>query len=233
MNQTQRDRVLEFFSQAKKLQGDRKAKRLGDARAGLALLKAAASARAERLSHQRASPNVFHVLGLQNREEVPARLVAWLLDPQGTHGLGTRVLLDFVTRLLRKRPQHGREALIRILNDSSLWSTAVYREESEGGDRVDILVHAPMASLVIEVKMASSEHNQQTRRYARRYRRAKGTAFVYLAPSGAPPPSSAEFIGLSYDDLCDTVVRALADYDVHEGTVSILQQFVSLLREWG
>mgnify|MGYP001628303484 CR=1 FL=1 len=233
MDAIERDRVLHFFSKAKTLQENRKAERLGDATAGLALLKAAASARAARLSHQRASPNVFHVLGMQNREEVPARVVAWLLDPQGTHGLGTRVLLDFVTLLLRKRPQHGREALIRILNDASLWSTAVYREESEGGDRVDILVHAPMASIVIEVKMASSEHGQQTKRYARRYRRAKGTAFVYLAPSGAPPPSSAEFIGFSYNDLCDTVVQAIEDYEIHGGTLSILQQFVLLLREWG
>ena len=60
----------------------------------------------ERLEDQLAGFNLFDVLGIWHRELQHSWVIAWLLDPRGSHGLGgyfLRAFLSLAAKEARKR----------------------------------------------------------------------------------------------------------------------------------
>ena len=126
--------------------------------------------------------NVFYFI--QPDENRLSDVLAWLLDPKGSHGqndlflrlifkqleLGTNETFTVDTRVLREAPTHGIEK---------------YRR------RMDVLVEAG-AYLVIENKVDSSEQSEQVKDYLEHLHRCAGgrkTALIYLTPNGRQPDS--------------------------------------------
>ena len=53
----------------------------------------------QHLSQKMQTPNSFEVLGITNAEIRHSNFLAWLLDPNGNHGMGDKFLREFVSKL--------------------------------------------------------------------------------------------------------------------------------------
>lgn len=130
--------------------------------------------------------NVWDVAGLKHDELRNVAVLAWLLDPRGTHGYGPAVLAA-VMGLLRQRAGLP----VGIAGDETLCRTAVLTEHwplASQRDRVDIALDGQDFTLLVEVKIRAPEGPDQLARYARSAqarRRAMGhdwAGVLYLSP---------------------------------------------------
>jgi hypothetical protein len=126
--------------------------------------------------------DVWTVAGLRRDELRHASILAWLLNPLGTHGFGSSVFERWVSKL-------------RFSSESSLTNLADwhgdYRVATEvcpsddGGDRVDIEIDGKDFYLCVEVKIDAPEGDQQLDRYskiARLKAASRPFAVIYLTP---------------------------------------------------
>lgn len=127
----------------------------------------------------------WEIAGLQRKEVPNTAVLAWLLDPYGSHGFG-RLPLQVLLRLIRGQNRHD------IPADFSQ-SCHIQTETSPTGDdisRVDIEISANNFFLLIEVKIDAGEQEKQVARYCRDAEiRAvnRPWAVVFLTPQGRRP----------------------------------------------
>lgn len=131
---------------------------------------------------------VWSVAGLKRSELRNAAVLAWLIDPNGSHGHGPviiRGLLQAAAEQVPSWPLHGVD----------LSHIRVHTEECPLGsdrDRVDISIDGPDFVLFVEVKIDAAEGRLQLHRYAEaakdkaRAWRKKHALMIYLSPR---PPS--------------------------------------------
>lgn len=129
----------------------------------------------------------WEIAGLQRKEVPNTAVLAWLLDPFGSHGFG-KLPLQVLLRLIRSQNRHD------IPADFS-HSCHIQTEVCPTGDeanRVDIEISADNFFLLIEVKIDAGEQEQQIARYCRDAEiRAvnRPWAVVFLTPQGRRPLS--------------------------------------------
>ncbi|WP_434040993.1 MULTISPECIES: PD-(D/E)XK nuclease family protein [Sorangium] len=139
----------------------------------------------------------------QSRQELyHSALLAWLLDPQGRHGFGSR----FLEALLRRCTSD--------LPTAQLNRARPTLEVSQGNARADIVVTGPALCLVIENKVDAREQPQQCDRLYESFGRAPGALFIFLSPSGRAPETAAgaaweAFKPMSYADIAAMLREAL------------------------
>lgn len=140
--------------------------------------------------------SIFDVLQLQRREYVHSNMLAWLLDPLGTHHAGA-VFLNAILKLAGLPGVEAHEHA-RVL---------VGREEGGGKSIIDIIVRTPMALLIIENKVDSREGEEQTPREWNDFApRAEGRQFaaVFLTKFGEDP-LDRRFQPWSYERIYDAL----------------------------
>lgn len=127
--------------------------------------------------------SAWAVAGLRRNELRNAAVLAWLLDPRGSHGFDAAVLRAFLEEVMKGTPDWP-----DLERDFS--RVAVRTEEWPLGsetDRVDIALDGPDFALFVEVKIDAPEGPEQLRRYAdlaRRKAAALGRAYgrvIYLS----------------------------------------------------
>lgn len=141
--------------------------------------------------------NIWDVAGLKYNEGRNSAVLAWFLDPQGSHGWGERVLRE-VLRLVCKRYQNWPDL------DDSLGKVSVVTECWPVGsttERVDIVVDGDDFTLFVEIKINAREGKEQLARYmnvAEMKRRVTGKRHglvLYLSPAAPLKlPEGAGFI---------------------------------------
>lgn len=140
---------------------------------------------------QRSTPerfNVFDVLEVQRREYIHSNVLAWLLDPAGSHGM-RREFLGAVCRV----------AGLPTPSDP----VRVRREEVGPNSIIDIIVEMRDGVLIIENKVDAAEGERQTEReWADFAPRAAGRAFkaVLLAPQRSVP-GDKRFVAWGYEEI--------------------------------
>ena len=152
-------------------------------------------------------------------EEFHSNVLAWLLNPQESHGLGDSFLHTFLI-----------SAGISPVEESSHWSsTEVIREWSNEVDGrygfLDLLiVDVPAQFLcVIENKVFSSEHNEQLTRYRKALERDYpdfARRFVFLTPEGTKPYREEEqeyWTSIPYSAVFDILQNLI---ETNQGTIS-------------
>lgn len=118
---------------------------------------------------------LLHALGVHRSELHLCRGLAWLLDPDGWHGLGTSVLEALLSHL--SLPLDGAER------------ATVAVEETCKDTRADIVVRTPGTTLILEAKVFAREQPAQCDRLAREWANESPT-LVYLTRSGRPPTTA-------------------------------------------
>ncbi|MBZ0121181.1 MAG: PD-(D/E)XK nuclease family protein [Sandaracinaceae bacterium] len=163
--------------------------------------------------------SAFHVLGIETWEKSHAALLAWLLDPRASHGMGVEALRRF---LLLAAQQSGDSMLDAVDVDQLDLTDVIVETEvaitvpgSSKPRRLDVLVSATLLGIeqptpiaIIEYKVDADEGEEQTADYARWAAgktltlgdRAVMPLQVYLCPAvhedAAPAPP---FVTIGYD----------------------------------
>lgn len=153
--------------------------------------------------------NIFQALGVIRAEVRHSNLLAFLLDPTESHGLGDAFLRRFLQRAIAGVPRDRASVSPVDLDVLDLDGADVRREWRH----IDVLVIEPRSKLVviIENKIDSSEHSDQLQRYWSEVQ----TEFpshriigLYLSPE-AERPSDDRYFPISYSLVSDTVARFL------------------------
>ncbi len=167
-------------------------------------------------------------------EDLHSNLLAWLLDPKQSHGLGTHFLIPFL----------GSAGAPPAIATADLTATESIREwENQVDERwgyLDILIVNEPARMLcaIENKTFSHEHSQQLTRY----RQALETAYpdyektyVFLTPRGTKPFRREEqehWSCVTYTDIYEIIQRLDEDreYCIADDIRIFLRQYATTLR---
>jgi hypothetical protein len=114
------------------------------------------------------------VLWLGQDEVRNCRVLAWLMDPAGAHGLGDVVLRGV-----------SAAAPLDVLAGSTNERVTVLTEQVLGGTRADIVVRTNAGTLVIEAKVNAPESEDQKARYQELW--GESATFLFLSRDAGLP----------------------------------------------
>jgi hypothetical protein len=150
------------------------------------------------------------VAGLGRDEVRNSAVLAWLLNPRGSHGLGVSALHGLLQELEHfdcKFPTTtGRYCNVRV----------EVNPDGELGNRVDIELDAENFYLIIEAKINAPEGDKQLSKYgdlALQRARNRPWALVFLTPDGRQSESAdkhiAKVLPLSWDKISYAVEQSV------------------------
>lgn len=165
--------------------------------------------RFDRLDLELKNANIFSILGIERMEIRHSNFLAWLLDPEGTHGLGSLFLKRFLRDIsLLDSPDSINEIGIHDANSRRVEVRREWRN-------IDILLIADDLAICIENKVDSSDSQKQLARYREIINKnfpLHRKAFVYLTPDGRDPGDENEqtnYINYSYKQITGHLQRIL------------------------
>lgn len=139
------------------------------------------------------------VVGKHRDELVHSRLIGWLLDPCGHHGLGSSVLSAVLAA-----------AGLTPASPNLLCRARVRLEVPVAEGRLDIVVEAPGLYLVIENKVDASEGPGQCAYYVENVQHAF-KCFILLTPDGRAADDAPVVRPLSYAAFARLLESAIAE----------------------
>ena len=114
---------------------------------------------AEKSNHGTNDFNVFSVLGLETKEVIlHSKLLAELLNPNGSHGMGSYFLSSFLEKL-------NKELEIKFSLDELDKTTIEIEKDTNGKGRIDIFIETPNDVIIIENKIYAGDQEKQLKRY--------------------------------------------------------------------
>jgi hypothetical protein len=141
-------------------------------------------------------------LGLQDRELPLVAGLAWILTPEGHHGLGDLVLASWLSRF--DVPYEPSLPISVRLEES--------RRDHTGATRADMVIRAGTQCMLLEAKVYSIDHHAQCDRLARLWAPER-PALVYLTRWGEPPTEAPEsqrqWRRLAWSDVADIIDAAI------------------------
>lgn len=164
----------------------------------------------ETLNARLSAFNLFNVLRVEKTEIRHSNVLAWLLSPDGSHGLGPVFLRRFLSRLLLNSDATGISLNPSQVELMSFADVEVLRE----WQNIDVLVRSATNKwcLLIENKIKSRESNGQLERYFDRVKTDRPDYQiipVYLTLEGDDP--SEDGLKVGYLPLGYTQVLELAE----------------------
>lgn len=126
---------------------------------------------------------LMHALGIQYREVYLTAGLAWLLDPDGWHGLGSQVLSGLLAQLgLSSAIEHP----VTVTTEET---------RSAGETRADLVVRMPGVTLLVEAKVYAVEQPDQCDRLADAWA-PENPSLVFLTREGQPPQTAVRSAAL-------------------------------------
>ncbi|MCC6680633.1 MAG: PD-(D/E)XK nuclease family protein [Phycisphaeraceae bacterium] len=178
--------------------------------------------------------SIFDALGIVNNEIRHSNFLAWLLDPNESHGLGGLFLKAVLMDLLRQTDPEQRLFSPIQLDGGELRGVQVRRE----WNHIDLLITCddPSFVIAIENKIYSSEHTNQLARYQKIITEIPDLAkheqrqFVYLTREG-DEPSEDDWTVYSYADLHRVLskVRAASGDQMGDDVRTFLDHYLRMI----
>jgi hypothetical protein len=169
--------------------------------------------------HER--PNLFGTLGTSYLELWHSAFLKWLIDPSSHHGLGTFPLRRFLYlaasegRYTDGQPKSISDLTIADIELLSLEDMIFKTEYTDRYDaslqkkRIDILGRNDETRFLIENKIKSREHDDQTRTYSK-YADNHPVSYdfrIFLTPDESQMPKDSRFAQITYQEVCDMVIQ--------------------------
>ncbi|MFY3455545.1 PD-(D/E)XK nuclease family protein [Achromobacter xylosoxidans] len=172
--------------------------------------------------------NLFEALNITRQEIRHSRFLAYLLDPNETHGLGDQFLRAILRTTIGDDSQCPVSRLDVELKDLS--DAAVYCER----DHFDITVQIPELELlfVIENKVGAAESEAQLVTYRKRAQERYGEyRFLgcFLTPDGYEGADESWFT-LSYGAVCEVLTRILGQEALAEDVTIAIKHYIELVQ---
>lgn len=207
--------------------------------------------RLKEIYYSQTLPEIFAV---SRRELTHSSFLAWLFATSSNHGLGTAPLVQLLELyVLKSREQKKKWITDKVSNAiitrdfhisecTSVTEEAVVTANARG--RADIVltceINLPNLSLnklkiVIENKVYSDEHGNQTQTYFDYYESKKEkqekVLYIYLTPpTSIADADCPEFIHITYQDLLEHVFEPIRRrIDISQRTQFILNEYISSL----
>ncbi len=191
----------------------------------------------ERLEDLLAEFNLFDVLGIARRELQHSALLAWLLDPRGSHGLRDYFLRRFLSEAAAEASERGIADVTPLDVDGWKLSDIEVATERHNMD-IMLIDEADEFVCLIENKIGAGEHSGQLSRYLKKVESEyEGlTPFpIFLTPDAMEPEAEDDverYVTLDYGKVADLVNRTL---ETRRSTISasvagFLEQYVRTLR---
>jgi hypothetical protein len=186
----------------------------------------------DKLELELRNTNIFSILGIERKEIRHSNFLAWLLDPNGTHGLGPLFLKRFLRDIfLLDNPESANNV---ELDEARTRNMEIRRE----WEYIDILLVSENLVICIENKVSSSDAPMQLKRYretVRKYFPDQQATFVYLTPEGRNPNDEDEhnsYINYSYEKISSHLGRI---FDLHRNSMApstaiYLNDYLNILR---
>ncbi len=175
--------------------------------------------------------NIFDALGIVRAEIRHSNFLAWLLDPNESHGQGGLFLDGILMDLLRQSPPALRPFSPIQLDGAELRRVRVRREYRN----IDILIECeePRFVIAVENKTYSHEHSGQLDRYKKAIRDFFGdipSLFVYLTREG-DEPSDEEWTPYTYRDVHSVQrrVRRANGASIGDDVLTFLDHYLNLI----
>ncbi len=179
--------------------------------------------------------NIFDILKVNYFEIRHSNMLAWLIDPNGNHGLEDKFLKKLLiycvsgTNLPIMRGL--RPVDIELMN---LSDCVVYREK----DHIDILIESEHNKLVIAIenKTESTEHSDQLNRYRTFLQNSypSGYRFIllYLTPYGTEPSDTEHWVSADYGFIKDTLSSLIRIYPVPQKVKTYIGDYLFTIRRY-
>jgi hypothetical protein len=168
------------------------------------------SGRLSVLADARSEFNLFEAIGAVSNELRHSNFLGFLLDPYGSHGLGSQFLQRFLIRAVAEATRPTPISALE-LGGLDLSEATVERET----DQIDVLIIDPSSRLVvvIENKIEAGETGNQLERYVQsigaRYPDWR-KLFLFLTVEG-DAPSNARYLELSHRVVAEVIEELLAE----------------------
>lgn len=207
--------------------------------------------RLKEIYYSQTLPEIFAV---SRRELTHSSFLAWLFATSSNHGLGTAPLVQLLELYVLKSREQEKNRITDELSNAiitrdfhiseciSVTEEAVVTANAKG--RADIVltceINLPNLSLnklkiVIENKVYSDEHGNQTQTYFDYYESKKEkqeeVLYIYLTPpTSIADADCSEFIHITYQDLLEHVFEPIRRrIDISQRTQFILNEYISSL----
>ncbi len=211
------------------------------------------------------------ILGVEQREMSHSNFIAWILNDKESHHLGQfaiKQLLDILLEYGEEKIKNSLEEYNKIntkelkfdnlykalmLNSYIIEDLEIGVEQGLKGGRIDILVSMTIRSdkenielpekvnIIIENKVDSSEHSNQTTKYYNYYTKADKykkslNLFVFLLPISTSKLSkqivkSEHFININYQLLADNIFERALTLDISNRVRFIISEYLLSLRK--
>jgi hypothetical protein len=180
---------------------------------------------------QKKNFNIFDVLKIARTEIRHSNMLAWLLDPNEDHGLGSKLLNEFVLTLIRDGHifADGMEKFLLAKYED----VTIYRERKN----IDILIESAKDKFVIciENKVDTKDHSGQLKKYEKSVHEDYENyqkVFVYLTPSGDQPTEETDFdwACLDYASISGCIEKATRNAPVSDKVRDFVQYYQEILR---
>lgn len=177
--------------------------------------------------------NLFEILGIQTREEIHSNFLAWILNPSENHGLGDKILKEFLKRA----------EVTNILDiECENYSDIIVEKEImiDDNSRLDILLYNTDKTFmcVIENKIKAQEGIKQLKRYrntiSEKYVEYKNKYFIFLTPDGreAKTDDASHWNCIGYDEIEYLLKIIISSYSdrLPSHIMSFIRQYYAILQ---
>jgi hypothetical protein len=187
--------------------------------------------------------SVFRVLGSEDSEIRHSNLLAWLFDPEESHGLGDAFLKSFLVKL--KLRSDDREMLPDVIDvETAQFEEATIRREwsdHRTHDRLDLLTVLHLRGggiwvLAIEVKVNAKQSQGQLARYWDKVEREYGSTtcrriYLFLTRDGEEPEDDSGFLRTDFACVHAALMDCLAQRSglIAAGPKQLLDDYCRLL----
>ncbi len=211
----------------------------------------------QRLDSYYSTKSYSEILGVSRRELSHSNFIAWLLNDQESHNLSSYPIKKFLEILVisskGKQSNQHKELFDAIITDDLIINNlSIFTERAiEKVGRVDIYIEANISysekqqqlRIVIENKVATKEHSDQTKKYYDYYESLKDgswvSLYVFLTPiSGIdlseldePECSCKEYLQTNYQNLVDYLLEPILNKNISLKTENIIKEYLQALSQ--
>lgn len=185
----------------------------------------------EKLSSKTEEPNIFKILGINHYEIRHSNFLAWLLNPNETHGLSEYFLSKFLQDIL----VDDRASNISILELGFLTNGKI--EIRREWKNIDLLIITDRFTVCIENKIWTKESSHQLRDYKdivenefKKHRHC----YVFLSPTGYDSSLPDIYINYSYEriiSILEHIIEARQSA-LPASVVLYIKDYLSLIKKY-
>lgn len=180
--------------------------------------------------------NTFEVLKSAHNEIRHSNVLAWLLDPDGSHGLRHLFLRRWLMLVFYGVGSQG-NSLDPIKLDCARFRTVKVRREWHN---IDVLLEIETETeerwvICIENKIRSRQRENQLEKYyncVETFFSGYTRAYIFLTVT-SEPPDDPHYVMATYAQVCSALETCLAEHSgsIGEGPRMLMDQYLSILKE--